>query len=51
VLIAAMSRAADIASALRTANAAAALACTRPGAQSSIPTAAEVQAFLLKAAR
>lgn len=50
VLIAAMSRSADIASALRTANAAAALACTRPGAQSSIPTAAEVQAFLLKAA-
>jgi ribokinase len=51
VLIAAMSHAADIGSALRTANAAAALACTRAGAQSSIPTAAEVQGFLLKAAR
>ena len=37
--------------ALRMASAAAALACTRPGAQSSIPTAAEVQAFLRKAAR
>jgi ribokinase len=51
VFIAAMSRNAGVASALRTASAAAALACTRPGAQSSIPTAAEVQALLATAAR
>jgi ribokinase len=51
VLIAAISRAEHLGPALRTANAAAALACTRPGAQSSIPSAAEVQAFLLTAAR
>jgi ribokinase len=51
VVVAALSRSADIAAALRTAGAAAALACTRAGAQSSIPTAAEVQAFMLEAAR
>lgn len=51
VLIAAISRGADLASALRTASAAAALACTRPGAQSSIPTAAEVQTLLATAVR
>jgi len=31
---------------LRQASAAAAIACTRPGAQASIPTRAEVEAFL-----
>ncbi len=41
-LVAALSRGADIARALQTASAAAALACTRAGAQSSIPEAAEV---------
>ena len=51
VFVAALSRSADITAALRTASAAAALACTRAGAQSSIPTAAEVQAFMLQAAQ
>jgi ribokinase len=44
--VAALSRGADIAQALREASAAGALACTKLGAQSSIPTAAEVGAFL-----
>ena len=45
-LVAALGRMAGLAAALRQAGAAAALACTRPGAQSSIPTHAEVLAFL-----
>lgn len=44
--VAALSRGQDVAQALRQASAAGALACTRPGAQSSIPTHAEVQTFL-----
>ena len=51
VFIAALSRNDGVALALRTASAAAALACSRPGAQSSIPTAAEVQALLATAGR
>lgn len=46
VLVAALSRGKDLPQALRLASAAAALACTRPGAQASIPTAAEVADFL-----
>lgn len=46
VLVAALGRGAPWPQALRQANAAAALACTRPGAQASIPQHAEVQAFL-----
>ena len=46
VLVAALSRGDGMAQALRTACAAAALACTQAGAQSSIPSHAEVQAFL-----
>ncbi|TLY51048.1 MAG: ribokinase [Gammaproteobacteria bacterium] len=45
-LVAALASEADFASALRRACAAAALACTRLGAQSSIPTHDEVDAFL-----
>lgn len=45
-LIAALSQGADMAQALRVASAAGALACTRLGAQSSIPQATEVAAFL-----
>jgi ribokinase len=45
-LVAALSQDEDLPSALRRASAAAALACTRLGAQSSIPTHAEVEAFL-----
>ncbi|APW42823.1 ribokinase [Rhodoferax saidenbachensis] len=41
-LVAALSQGADMAKALQTASAAAALACTRAGAQSSIPEATEV---------
>ena len=44
--VAALSQGQDVAQALRQASAAGALACTRPGAQSSIPTHAEVQTFL-----
>ena len=46
VLVAALGRRVAFAQALREANAAAALACTRLGAQSSIPTNAEVSKFL-----
>ena len=45
-LVAALHLGADVPLALRMASAAGALACTRPGAQSSIPQAAEVTAFL-----
>lgn len=45
-LIAALSRGDGVAQALRRASAAGALACTRLGAQSSIPHAAEIDAFL-----
>jgi ribokinase len=44
--VAALSRGQNTADALRQASAAGALACTRPGAQSSIPTHAEVRVFL-----
>lgn len=47
-LLAAWSAGADMAAALRRASAAAALACTRMGAQSSVPTAREVDEFLQK---
>ncbi len=46
-LVAALSEGAPLADALRTASAAAAIACTRLGAQPSIPTRDEVVAFLL----
>lgn len=46
VLVAALDRGADMAHALRHASAASALACTRAGAQSSIPDAAAVAALL-----
>lgn len=45
-LVAALSQGADMRAALRRASAAAALACTRLGAQTSIPTRAEVDDFL-----
>jgi len=45
-LVAALSQRAALAPALRHASAAAAIACTRLGAQASIPTRAEVDAFL-----
>ena len=48
VLVAALSRGDDLAQALRQAGAAGALACTRAGAQSSIPTEAELADFLAK---
>lgn len=46
VLVAALSQGCGWPEALRTASAAGALACTRLGAQSSIPTRAEVLDFL-----
>lgn len=46
VLVAALSQGQNLPQALRLASAAGALACTRLGAQSSIPTQAEVAAFL-----
>lgn len=46
VLVAALSKRHGLPEALRQASAAAALACTKLGAQSSIPTYAEVKAFL-----
>jgi ribokinase len=45
-LVAALSQHLDFAHALRLASAAGALACTQPGAQSSIPTATDVNKFL-----
>ena len=45
-LVASLSQGASMAQALRAASAAGALACTRPGAQSSIPHTAEVGVFL-----
>jgi len=45
-LVAALSQGADMAQALRQASAAAALACTQAGAQSSIPLAQEVAVFM-----
>jgi len=49
VLVAELSRAAPAPDALRRANAAAALACTQAGAQSSIPTRAAIDTFLRRA--
>ncbi|HVE48506.1 MAG TPA: ribokinase [Casimicrobiaceae bacterium] len=46
VLVAALSRGLDLGESMREASAASALACTRLGAQTSIPTRAEVQALL-----
>ncbi|CAN5223463.1 ribokinase [soil metagenome] len=46
VLIAALSQGHELAIALKRASAAAALACTRLGAQTSVPTQAELDAFL-----
>jgi ribokinase len=46
VLVAALSRGLDLPGSLREASGAAALACTRAGAQSSVPTHAEVQTLL-----
>lgn len=46
VLVAGLGSGLAMPEALRQANAAGALACTRPGAQSSIPTRAELQGFL-----
>jgi ribokinase len=48
VLIAALSQGNTLEQALRRANAAGAMACTRVGAQASIPSAAEVDEFLAK---
>lgn len=50
VLVAALSRGPALAQALREASAAAAIACTRVGAQASIPTRAEVSTFLDRSA-
>ena len=49
-LVAALSQGQEMASALRQASAAGALACTRLGAQSSIPVAADVAAFMAEQA-
>lgn len=46
VFVASLSQGLDLPEALRHANAAGALTCTKPGAQSSIPTHAELQSFL-----
>jgi len=46
----AMAEGRDLAGSLRFANAAAAISVTRPGAQASVPTRAEVEAFLATAA-
>ena len=48
VLVASLGAGAAMPQALRRAGAAAALACTRFGAQASIPTRAEVDAFLAR---
>ena len=50
VLVATLSQGHSLPDALRRASAAGALACTRPGAQSSIPTQAEVDALLAASA-
>ena len=47
VLVASLSQGDTLGTALRRASAAAAIACTRLGAQASIPTRAEVDALLL----
>jgi ribokinase len=49
-LVAALSQRADMPTALRTASAAAALACTQLGAQTSIPTAAQVTQLMQQSA-
>jgi ribokinase len=46
VLVASLSQGVPLADALRRANAAGALTCMKPGAQSSIPTRAEIDEFL-----
>jgi ribokinase len=46
VLAAALDRGVELEAALRRANAAAALCCTKPGSQDSTPTTAEIDAFL-----
>lgn len=51
VLVAAFAHGASVVEALRQASAASALACTRLGAQSSIPTLAEVEALLSDTSR
>lgn len=51
VLAAALDRGQDLAAAMRRAAAAAALACTRPGSQGSIPDAAETDALLARGLR
>lgn len=48
VLVASLGQGQSLPEALRRANAAGALACTRPGAQSSIPARAELDEFLLR---
>jgi ribokinase len=45
-LVAALARGAELTQALRQASAAGALACTHPGAQSSVPTQSEVNRLL-----
>jgi len=50
VLVAALSQGQDMTAAMRRASAAAALACTQAGAQSSIPAATQVTAFLTEQA-
>ena len=51
VLAAALDAGADLADGLRRASVAAALACTRPGAQTAIPFAAQIEAALARDAR
>jgi ribokinase len=46
VLVASLSQGQQLADALRRANAAGALTCTKPGAQTSIPTQTELDSFL-----
>lgn len=51
VLVAGLSQGLHLLDALQRANAAGALACTKPGAQSSIPTRLELESFLRSAGR
>jgi ribokinase len=51
VLAAALDRGQDLAAAMRRAAAAAALACTHPGSQGSIPDAADTDALLARGMR